>query len=56
MSHQSFPEVAWSKRKEWRPWGDRLDFLSPEARHLQDGKLSILPPRNPEKRDGKEAS
>lgn len=31
--------------KTFIPFGDRLDFLSPENQHLNTGRLRILPPR-----------
>ena len=37
--------------KAFVPFGDRLDFLSPERQHLNTGRLRILPPRNPERRE-----
>lgn len=47
------PTVEWSRRPEARAFGDRLDFLSPEKQHLNTGRLAILPPSNPEKRNGR---
>lgn len=44
-------DVEWAGRQGWRPYGDRLDFLSFERQHLQTGKLSILPAKE---RHGKE--
>lgn len=44
---QKLPAVAWSD-PGFKAFGDRLDFLSPEAQHLQDGKLRILPARSKE--------
>ena len=40
--------VVW--RKEFVPFGDRLNFLSPEVQHLNTGRLSIMPPRGERKR------
>lgn len=38
-------------QKQFEPFGDRLNFLSPEARHAETGRLRILPPRGERKRD-----
>lgn len=44
-------QVAWPDDPGWKPFGHRLNFLSPERQHLAlHGRMSILPPRNPEKR------
>lgn len=43
------PRVEWASREGWKPWGDRLNFLSPENQHLQTGRLAILPAK-PKKR------
>lgn len=42
------PQVAWGR--SFVPFGDRLDFLSPEVQHLNTGRLSILPPLGVKKR------
>lgn len=47
------PLVGWSTRHGFTPFGDRLDFLSPERQHLNTGRLKILPPSNPEKRNAR---
>lgn len=46
----SNPRIEWKEREEFKPFGHRLDFLSPEQKHLQTGTLAILPPMNKEKR------
>lgn len=50
------PKLApdWADREGWRPFSNRIDFLSPEARHLQTGRISILPPRGEKERRAKE--
>lgn len=49
MARQGYMEATkWNK--QFLPFGDRLDFLSPEKRHLETGSLRILPPKNPDKR------
>lgn len=57
MSHSSpqvpSPIVEWSTRYGFKPFGDRIDFLSPERQHLNSGKLRILAPLNPERRNGR---
>lgn len=54
MSHYSPAMKMESVRPVWGkqfvPFGDRMNFLSPERQHLQTGKLAILPARNPERR------
>lgn len=52
MSHPSIPgpTVQWSQRHGFRPFGDRINFLSPEAQHLNTGRLMILPPYGVKKR------
>lgn len=47
------PLVGWSTKHGFVPFGDRLDFLSPERQHLNTGRLKILPPSNPEKRNAR---
>lgn len=37
--------------KTFVPFGDRLNFLSDERQHLATGRLRILPPLNPERRE-----
>lgn len=57
MSHSSSratsPIVEWSTRYGFKAFGDRLDFLSPERQQLNSGKLRILAPLNPERRNGR---
>lgn len=43
--------ISW--HRDFVSFGDRLNFLSPERQHLNTGKLRILPPRDPEKRNGR---
>lgn len=45
--------VEWLSRPGFQAFGDRLNFLSVERQHLNTGKLRILPPSNPEKRNGR---
>jgi hypothetical protein len=45
--------VAWSS--QFVPFGDEVNFLSPEQQHLATGNMKILPPVNPEKRHREEA-
>lgn len=46
---------SWLEAPKWnekfKAFGDRVNFLSEESQHLATGKLRILPPRNPEKRE-----
>lgn len=37
--------------KSFTAFGDRLNFLSDEKQHLATGRLRILPPLNPERRE-----
>lgn len=37
--------------KSFTPFGDRLDFLSPEQAQLHDGKMRLLPARFPRKKE-----
>lgn len=37
--------------KAFVPFGDRLNFLSPESQHAFTGRLRILPAKHPEKRN-----
>lgn len=48
MSADKQPRLEWSQ-PEWRPFGDRLDMMSPEAAHAVTGKLSIIPAKKAEK-------
>ena len=48
--HLKQPHLWWDQSKEWKAFGDRLNFLSPERQQFQDGKMRILPRR--EKRRG----
>lgn len=49
MNEQSdkSPSLApeWSARHGFKPFGDRINFLSPEVQHLHTGRLKILPAR-----------
>lgn len=47
--HTPLP-TSWTSRPDFQGFGDRLNFLSPEAQHLHDGRLRILPPRGEKKR------
>lgn len=42
------PTLDW-KQEGWRPFGDRLDMMSPEAAHAVTGKLAIIPAKRDEK-------
>lgn len=43
--------TKWPEREGYKTFGDRLNFLSEENNQLASGKLRILSPKNPEKRD-----
>lgn len=49
-SPSSYVEVEWSRRADRVPFGNRLDFLSPEKQHLNTGRLKIMPPLQDKKR------
>lgn len=37
--------VEWQQREDFKPFGDRLGFLSPEQQHITTGRLRIMPPK-----------
>ncbi len=45
MSRWSAPHVEWQQRPEYKTFGDRLDFLTPEQAHLATGDATVLPAR-----------
>ena len=49
IAQKNQPPLEWN-RPGWRPFGDRIDFLSEEARHLQTGTVKILPAKEREPR------
>lgn len=51
------PKLApeWADRDGWRPFSNRLDFLSPERQQLESGRMRILPSKGEKQRAEEEA-